>query len=182
MRRGGAASHHQERPGGRRHTSQILRVRQTTMMKFTEYVVLERAAQAIDPLGFRGPGGVLQDLLFPQFTVLTLHPAYLSALCCFRRHLEDEPVTSRERAFARDFRVLELLWGIANARVDSPVINKKARTKPRFANRRKLHQNQSHPSERDEGLLLTPSDAGAGNASVALQWAIASTPCSRLVP
>ncbi|CAG9172479.1 hypothetical protein LMG23992_02246 [Cupriavidus laharis] len=89
-------------------------------MRFTEYVVLERAAQATDPLGFRRPGGALQDLLFPQFTVLTLHPAYLSALCCFLLQLQDRP---NQAKFARDFRELELLWGIGNASVETSIIN-----------------------------------------------------------
>lgn len=91
-------------------------------MKFTEYVVLDRAAQATDPLGFRRPAGALQDLLFPQFTVLTLRPSYLSALCCFLQVLTEER-HGDTADFARRFRVLELFWGIANAKVDDPVIN-----------------------------------------------------------
>lgn len=91
-------------------------------MKFTEYVVLDRAAQAIDPLGFRRPAGALQDLLFPQFTVLTLRPAYLGALCCFLKIL-DEGEHGDTTGFARRFRVLEIFWGIANAKAGAPVIN-----------------------------------------------------------
>ena len=91
-------------------------------MKFTEYVVLERSAQAIDPLGFRRPAGALQDLLFPQFTVLTLRPSYLSALCCFLKVLDDAGHRDQS-GFSRRFRELELFWGIANAAVDDSIIN-----------------------------------------------------------
>lgn len=92
------------------------------MMQFSEYVILDRTPQAMDPLGFRRPGGALQDLLFPQFTVLTLHPVYLSALCCFLQYLERNPPSASE-SLARAVRTLELLWGVVNARVDGRVIN-----------------------------------------------------------
>lgn len=91
-------------------------------MKFTEYVVLDRAAQAIDPLGFRRPAGALQDLLFPQFTVLTLRPSYLSALCCFLKVLEHTNQRG-QTSFSRRFRELELFWGIANATAGDGIIN-----------------------------------------------------------
>jgi hypothetical protein len=44
-------------------------------MKFSEYVVLDKAGQAVDSLGFRRPAGALQATIFPQLTVLTQHPA-----------------------------------------------------------------------------------------------------------
>ncbi|WP_430231270.1 hypothetical protein [Paraburkholderia tropica] len=91
-------------------------------MKFTEYVVLDRAAQAVDPLGFRRPAGALLDLLFPQFTVLTLRPSYLSALCCFVKVLNNTK-SSSQTGFSRRFRELELFWGIANATVNDGVVN-----------------------------------------------------------
>ncbi|MFU2049322.1 hypothetical protein [Bordetella hinzii] len=92
------------------------------MMQFSEYIILDRSPQAMDPLGFRHPGSALQDLLFPQFTVLTLSPAYLSALCCFLQYLERNP-PSADRSLAREVRTLELLWGVANASVNGRVIN-----------------------------------------------------------
>jgi hypothetical protein len=64
----------------------------------------------------------LQDLLFPQFTVLTLRPSYLGALCCFLKVL-DEASHRDESGFARRFRELELFWGIANATVNDGIIN-----------------------------------------------------------
>lgn len=91
-------------------------------MKFSEYIVLDKAGQAVDPLGFRRPGGALQDMLFPQFTVLTLHPAYLGALCCFFQTLASAaPQDSRQ--FVRQFRELEIYWGLANAEAGQSVIN-----------------------------------------------------------
>ncbi|WP_369072978.1 hypothetical protein [Burkholderia gladioli] len=90
-------------------------------MRFTEYVVLESADKAIDPLGFRRPAGALQDMLFPQFTVLTVRPAYLSSLCSILDKLADE--TFKVQQLSQRFRALEIYWGIANASVNSSVIN-----------------------------------------------------------
>ncbi|MFM0375807.1 hypothetical protein PQQ72_02130 [Paraburkholderia strydomiana] len=90
-------------------------------MRFTEYVVLESADKAIDPLGFRRPAGALQDLLFPQFTVLTIRPVYLSSLCGILDKLADE--TFKEQQLSQRFRALEIYWGIANASVNSSIIN-----------------------------------------------------------
>lgn len=92
------------------------------MMQFSEYVIVDSTPQSIDPLGFRRPSGALLDLIFPQFTVLTLHPAYLSALCCFLHYLEQNPPGAKA-SVAREVRSLELLWGVANASVDGRVIN-----------------------------------------------------------
>ncbi|TAL86887.1 MAG: hypothetical protein EPN74_03390 [Rhodanobacter sp.] len=90
-------------------------------MRFTEYVVLESADKAVDPLGFRRPARALQDMLFPQFTVLTLRPAYLSSLCCILDQLGDESFEPRQ--LSKRFRELEVYWGIANATVDASIIN-----------------------------------------------------------
>ena len=91
-------------------------------MKFSEFVILERPGEAVDPLGFRRPGGILQDTLFPQFTVLTTHPGYLSALCGLVHCL---PTTSAidKRPFPLRFRELEILWGMANVEAGASVIN-----------------------------------------------------------
>lgn len=91
-------------------------------MRFSEFVILERPGEAVDPLGFRRPGGVLQDTLFPQFTVLTTHPGYLSALCALVHCL---PTTSAvdKRSFPLRFRELEVLWGMANVEAGASVIN-----------------------------------------------------------
>ncbi|RKR43450.1 hypothetical protein B0G82_1014 [Paraburkholderia sp. BL17N1] len=90
-------------------------------MRFTEYVVLESADKAIDPLGFRRPAGALQDMLFPQFTVLTIRPVYLSSLCGILDKLAAE--TFKEQHLSQRFRALEIYWGIANASVNSSIIN-----------------------------------------------------------
>ncbi len=91
-------------------------------MKFSEYVVLEKSGLAVDPLGFRRPSGALQDMLFPQFTVLTLHPAYLEALCCFIQ-THNSSGAQDQRQYARHIRVLEIFWGLANAEAGQSVIN-----------------------------------------------------------
>lgn len=91
-------------------------------MKFSEYIVLDKAGQAVDPLGFRRPAGALQDTLFPQFTVLTLHPVYLEAMCCFIQTLTSTKSPDSPQ-FARKFRELEILWGLANAEAGMSVIN-----------------------------------------------------------
>lgn len=90
-------------------------------MRFTEYVVLESVDKATDPLGFRRPAGALRDMLFPQFTVLTLRPVYLSSLCGILAKLADE--TFKEQQLSQRFRALEIYWGIANASVNSSIIN-----------------------------------------------------------
>lgn len=90
-------------------------------MRFTEYVVLESADKAIDPLGFRRPASALQDMLFPQFTVLTIRPGYLSSLCAILDKLADE--TFKAQQLSQRFRELEIYWGIANASVNTSIIN-----------------------------------------------------------
>jgi hypothetical protein len=90
-------------------------------MRFTEYVLLESADKAIDPLGFRRPASALQDMLFQQFTVLTIRPVYLSSLCSILDKLADEPFEPRQ--LSQRFRALEIYWGIANASVDASIIN-----------------------------------------------------------
>ena len=91
-------------------------------MKFSEYVVIDPAGQSADPLGFRRPGGALQDMLFPQFTVLTLHPAYLGALCCIVQQIQTLDLKGAGE-FAMQFRVREIIWGLANVSVGQSLIN-----------------------------------------------------------
>lgn len=91
-------------------------------MKFSEYVVVDPAGQSADPLGFRRPGGALQDMLFPQFTVLTSHPAYLGALCCIVQQLQALGLKDVGQ-FAMQFRMREIFWGLANVSVGQSLIN-----------------------------------------------------------
>lgn len=91
-----------------------------TTIWLSEYTIIDKVSQAVDPLGLMRPAGALRDLLFPQFTVLTHHPAYLGLLCALlswleahgKRNLKDLPL---------DFRRLEILWGTAVSLEERPL-------------------------------------------------------------
>lgn len=80
----------------------------------SEYTIVEKTAQALDPLGLMQPANALRDALFPQFTVLTRHPAHLGLLCAVWQALDAEPV-AKGTPMARRFRDAEVLWGVACA-------------------------------------------------------------------
>lgn len=80
----------------------------------SEYTIVEKAAQALDPLGLMQPATALRDALFPQFTVLTRHPAHLGLLCAVWQALDSES-TTKGTSMARRFRDAEVLWGVACA-------------------------------------------------------------------
>ena len=69
----------------------------------SEYTIVEKTAQALDPLGLMQPANALRDALFPQFTVLTRHPAHLGLLCAVWQALDAEPA-SKGTPMARRFR------------------------------------------------------------------------------
>lgn len=84
----------------------------------TEYTIIDKVTQAVDPLGLMRPAGTLRDALFPQFTVLTQHPAYFGLLCALWMRLEDNG-TAKE--LPREFRRLEILWGTAVSLDERPL-------------------------------------------------------------
>lgn len=81
---------------------------------FSEYTIVEKTTQAIDPLGLMRLASALRDAIFPQFTVLTRHPAHLGLLCAVWHEL-DATADARAPQRARRFRELEVLWGVACA-------------------------------------------------------------------
>ena len=91
-------------------------------MYFTEYVVAEKVASVVDPLGFMRPAGVLAGRLFPQFTVLFNHPAYAGVLCAILQVMAERK-RPPQGGFGRAFRAAEMLWGLALAAADRPVLN-----------------------------------------------------------
>ena len=83
-------------------------------ISFSEYTIVEKAIQALDPLGLMRPANALRDAVFPQFTVLTRHPAHLGLLCAVWQEL-DATGDAKPGLRARRFRELEVLWGMASA-------------------------------------------------------------------
>lgn len=81
---------------------------------FSEYTIVEKSTQAVDPLGLMRPANALRDAIFPQFTVLTRHPAHLGLLCAVWQEL-DTMANVKAPPRARRFRELEVLWGVACA-------------------------------------------------------------------
>ena len=90
-------------------------------ISFSEYTIVEKTTQALDPLGLMRPANALRDAIFPQFTVLTRHPAHLGLLCAVWQEL-DAAADAKATPRARRFRELEVLWGVACAvRGERPV-------------------------------------------------------------
>jgi hypothetical protein len=89
-------------------------------IQLTEYTIIDKVSQAVDPLGLMRPAGALRDVLFPQFTVLTLHPVYLGLLCALWRWLEDHGKAAG-KDLPREFRKLEILWGTAVSLKERPL-------------------------------------------------------------
>lgn len=83
-------------------------------ISFSEYTIVEKTTQALDPLGLMSPANALRDTVFPQFTVLTRHPTHLGLLCAVWQEL-DKTKDAKPAARARRFRELEVLWGMASA-------------------------------------------------------------------
>jgi hypothetical protein len=92
-------------------------------MKFTEYIVLEKPGAFMDPLGFLKPYTALQDLLFKQFTVLSNHPAYHGLMSCIYKVLSDKGSDPGKKGFSKDFRDLEILWGVINSKAGESILN-----------------------------------------------------------
>ncbi len=92
-------------------------------MKFSEYIILDKQGGSVDPLGFLRPSGVLKDMLFKQFTVLANHPAYHGFLACAYQFLSRRNITPAQKSFAREFRNLEIFWGILNTRAGQSILN-----------------------------------------------------------
>lgn len=82
---------------------------------FSEYTIVEKTSQAIDPLGLMRLASALRDAIFPQFTVLTQHPAHLGLLCAVWHEL-DATADARAPQRARRFRELEVLCGVGAGR------------------------------------------------------------------
>jgi hypothetical protein len=91
-------------------------------ISFSEYTIVEKTTQALDPLGLTAPANALRDALFPQFTVLTRHPVHLGLLCAIWMALDASP-PKKAAPRARRFRELELLWGIACAAAGERPVN-----------------------------------------------------------
>lgn len=91
-------------------------------MYFTEYVVTDKVANVVDPLGFMRPAGVLASRMFSQFTVLFNHPAYVGVLCAILQVMAERQLPLK-RGFSLAFRRAEVLWGLAQAAADRPVLN-----------------------------------------------------------
>ena len=104
----------------------------------TEYTIVDKVAQAVDPLGLMRPAGSLRDALFPQFTVLTQHPAYLGLLCALWMRL-DASGKATAKDLPLEFRRLEILWGAAVSREERPLnVTKFSRLLERLPNGIKL--------------------------------------------
>ena len=91
-------------------------------ISFSEYTIVEKTTQAVDPLGLMRPANALRDALFPQFTVLTRHPAYLGLLCAIWQEL-DTSADAKAPQRARRFRELEVFWGAACAAAGERPVN-----------------------------------------------------------
>lgn len=91
-------------------------------ISFSEYTIVEKTIQAVDPLGLMRPANALRDAIFPQFTVLTRHPAHLGLLCAVWQEL-DATADAKAPPRARRFRELELLWGVACAVAQERPVN-----------------------------------------------------------
>ena len=84
-------------------------------MFFSPFTSFENMGTSVDYLGFLRPGAVVADQIFPQFTVLSRHPAYHGFFCfAFRRARERTGAAKMKNAFARDFRLMEAFWGLAH--------------------------------------------------------------------
>lgn len=87
-------------------------------MKFSEYTLIERAEQSVDPLGFMQPFGSLRGQLYGQFTVLTNSPVYHGVLAVIYQVLAKRNITPAQKDFSKKFRQAECLWGLANVAAD----------------------------------------------------------------
>ena len=92
-------------------------------MKFSEYTIIAKPEQSVDPLGFTQPFGNLRSRLFPQFTVLSNSPVYHGILTLIYQVLAKKKVTPSQTGFARFFREAECLWGLANVAAGQSVLN-----------------------------------------------------------
>lgn len=92
-------------------------------MKFSEYVILEKTGAFMDPLGFLKPYTALQDALFKQFTVLSNHPSYHGLLSCIYLELTRKGIDPGKKGFSKEFRNLEIFWGLLNALATESVLN-----------------------------------------------------------
>lgn len=91
-------------------------------ISFSEYTIVEKTTQAVDPLGLMRPANALRDAIFPQFTVLTRHPAHLGLLCAVWQEI-DATADAKASPRPRRFRELEVLWGVACAVAEERPVN-----------------------------------------------------------
>lgn len=99
----------------------------------------------MDPLGFMRPYASLQDILFKQFTILSNHPAYHGILSLIFKRLAEKGWAPGKDGFAREFRKMEILWGLANEAQDESILNT---TKyERFMGKGTISLNDIHPRD-----------------------------------
>lgn len=92
-------------------------------MKFSDYIVIESTGNSVDPLGFLRPSSALADGMFKQFTVLSNHPAYQGFLAFAFIYLESKGKRPGTQKFSKEFRDVEVLWGILNGRAAVSILN-----------------------------------------------------------
>lgn len=92
-------------------------------MQLSEYVITEGSGLYMDPLGFLRPYAALQDILFKQFTVLSNHPSYHGMLTLIFKRLAEKGTVPGKEGFSKEFRNMEILWGLANATQNESILN-----------------------------------------------------------
>lgn len=92
-------------------------------MKFSEYTLVARPEQSLDPLGFTQPFSALRSRLYPQFTVLSNAPAYHGVFALVYELLAARQLTPGSEGFSRRFREAECLWGLACVSAGNSVLN-----------------------------------------------------------
>lgn len=92
-------------------------------MQLSEYVITEGSGLYMDPLGFLRPYAALQDILFKQFTVLSNHPSYHGILTLIFKRLAEKGWVPGKDGFSREFRNMEILWGLANEAHNESILN-----------------------------------------------------------
>lgn len=92
-------------------------------MKFSEYTVVARPEQSLDPLGFTQFFSTLRGRLYPQFTVLSNSPTYHGVLTLVYELLATRQLTPGSEDFSRRFREAECLWGLSCVAAGNSVLN-----------------------------------------------------------
>lgn len=92
-------------------------------MKFSEYTITTKPEQSVDPLAFNQPFGKFRNRLYPQFTVLSNAPAYHGMLALAFQILGKRVTEPGKDGFARRFREVEILWGLASVAAGQSILN-----------------------------------------------------------